>query len=202
MVPEEKYVPRLEQLYRKMDSGYRAAAEQAGFSCKGCDGSKCCTVDLTIHTFAERLYLRRGLPTLTPDHLRSIRDRCRSALEAKAADPLGEQYRSAVCALNFEGLCSLYQFRPMICRLAGIPNFFRRPDGRLVEQSGCARYEGEIRPAIPELKLNRTSLYETMALIEVDLVKCCKKRAAPRTIAEILVDDHQEFPIMKRTHQQ
>ena len=60
----EELMPRLGDLYRRMDEAYSTAAAATGFSCQGCDGAKCCTVDLVLHTLAERLYLRRGFNAL------------------------------------------------------------------------------------------------------------------------------------------
>jgi len=57
-------IPRLKELYRDIDASYLAAASPGGYPCAQCDGMKCCTVDVTLLTFMEMLYLRRGFDTM------------------------------------------------------------------------------------------------------------------------------------------
>lgn len=186
MTSGDELIPRLCELYQLMDQAYAALASDTGFSCSGCDGVACCTVDVTLHTFAEMLYLRRGLRTLDEDRRDVVLQRSRAMVSAKRLDPLGDAYRQSVCALNFEGICSLYRYRPMICRLAGIPHFFVRPNGERRENAGCARFQREKSPSFPHVRLDRTVFYRVMAEIEIDAVRASGRRTAPRTIAETL----------------
>ncbi|MBI5250414.1 MAG: hypothetical protein HY912_13050 [Desulfomonile tiedjei] len=192
MFSGDELIPRLSELYRTIDSTYGAAVHQVGFSCGGCDGVKCCTVDLTLHTFIEMLYLRRGFKTLESSIQLDILHRCRQIVKDKHDDPWGDAYRSAVCAVNFGGLCSLYEYRPMICRLAGVPHFFARPDGSTTQSEGCSRYETEIRSNHPELLMDRTQFYRGMASIELEIVRARGNRAQSRTVAETLVEENLE----------
>jgi hypothetical protein len=185
----EEWIPRLKELFTRMDETYSALAAQVDFSCSGCDGSKCCEVDLIVHTFAERLYLRRGFYSLSLMQQKEIVSRCRRVLEAKRANPIGEAYRSSVCVLNVDGLCSVYQYRPMICRLAGIQHFFVRPDGSEISGKGCPTYEDTIASRFPGTSIDRTEFYKEMARIEIDIVNELGKRPDPLTIAEILCID-------------
>lgn len=182
----EDWIPRLKKLFARMDETYGALAAQLDFSCSGCDGSKCCEVDLTVHTFAERFYLRRGFYSLNPARQNEITSRCIRILEAKRANPLGKAYRSSVCVLNVDGLCSVYQYRPMICRLAGIKHIFVRPDGTEISGKGCLTYECTIAPRFPGTCIDRTEFYKEMARIEIDIVNKLGKRSEPLTVAEIL----------------
>ena len=182
----DELIPRLEGLYAKMDAAYRAVSDQAGFSCEGCDGETCCRVDLVLHSFVETLYLKRGLESLDSSTRREVIRRCDAVLQAKNDDPFGDAYRNAVCVLNFDGLCQLYHYRPMICRLAGIPHFMVRPDAQTVSRGGCARYETAIRPAYPDLQVDRTELYREMALLEIEVVRALGRRTPSATIAETL----------------
>lgn len=193
MFSGEELIPRLRVLYGLIDAAYDEVAGRVGFSCSGCDGVACCTVDLILHTFAEMLYLRWGFNTLETSRQLEILGRSRSILQAKENDPYGGAYRNAVCALNFDGKCALYEFRPMICRLAGIPHAIGRPDGQIVESGGCIRYEQEIRPANPHLQLDRTGFYRQMAEIEMDAVRAFGKRTVSRTVAETLGRDDPEW---------
>lgn len=186
MISADELVHRLADLYALMDRAYTAAADKVGFACQGCDGAACCTVDVPVYTFTEMHYLRRGFSSLDEGRRRIVLDRCRIMLEAKSTNPTGDAYRGAVCALSFDGLCGLYAYRPMICRLAGIPHFFVRPDGSTRESGGCHRYEREILPFHPATRIDRTQFYRVMGEIEIDAVKALGARTAPRTIAEVL----------------
>jgi hypothetical protein len=193
MFSGESLIPRLSELYRLIDAEYLAVSERVGFSCEGCDGVKCCTVDVTLHTLGEMLYLRRGFNTLDTSEQLEILGRCTTMVEAKDDDPFGDAYRNAVCALNFEGRCILYEYRPMICRLAGIRHFILRPDGRTMESCGCFRYERDILGNPPESqetprerKIDRTTFYRNMAELEMEVVRARGSRTQTRTIAESL----------------
>ncbi len=186
MFSGEELIPRLTELYRLMDSAYGEVSGRIGFSCEGCDGVKCCTVDLILHTSVEMLYLRWGFNTLDVSRQLEVLGRCREIIKAKEDDAFGDEYRNAVCALNFEGLCILYEHRPMICRLAGIPHIIARPDGTTTESGGCIRYQQEIQPHKQNLRLDRTDFYRQVAGIEIEIVRAIGKRTASRTVAETL----------------
>ncbi len=183
----DEWIPSLEGLYHRIDATYAALAGRIGFSCKGCDGAKCCTVDLMLHTFAEQLYLRRGSRASEPSSQAEISRRCKALLDAKQDSPHGDAYRNAVCVLNSGGLCQLYEYRPMICRLAGIPHVFTRPDGKRVLGEGCPRFRTAIEPLWPDVLLDRSELYRDMASIEIEFVRSAGKRAPSLTVAETLM---------------
>ncbi|MCX5872578.1 MAG: hypothetical protein NTY51_04980 [Deltaproteobacteria bacterium] len=178
--------PRLKELYEEIDATYNDVSFQVGFNCEGCDGTKCCTVDLIVHTFAEMLYMRRGLRALNQDVRFQIIERSQKITELKRLDSNGDPYRNAVCAANFEGKCALYEYRPMICRLAGIAHFIDRPDDKRILGTGCVRYEGGVRENNPNARIDRTPFYRLMAEIEIEMIKTMKKRTPSLTIAEIL----------------
>lgn len=203
MFSGDSLIPRLSVLYGLIDAEYQAVSQRTGFSCEGCDGVKCCTVDVTLHTLVEMLYLRRGFNTLETSGQLEILGRCRAMIKAKEDDPFGDAYREAVCALNFDGLCVLYEYRPMICRLAGIRHFILRPDGKSTESTGCFRYERDVLggpieslETAPELKIDRTTFYRSMAELEMEVVRARGMRTKTRTVAETLGLDAPEdcFP--------
>lgn len=182
----DAWVPRLKELYSRMDDTYSALAALVDFTCLGCDGSKCCEVDLKVHTFVESLYLRRGFYLLDVSLQHEIVNRCHRVLNAKQVDPLGEEYRSSVCVLNVEGLCSVYQYRPMICRLAGIKHYFIKPDGTKISGRGCSVYENTIAQQFPESRIDRTEFYKDMTRIEIEIITELGRRPDSLTVAEIL----------------
>jgi hypothetical protein len=182
---DDELIPPLEELYQRMDAAYEAIAQQSGFSCRDCDGATCCTVDLTVHTAVERLFLTRGINALDKARRSQLTDRCRRMLEAKTRDPEGPEYRNTVCVLNENGLCALYSFRPMICRLAGIRHVIVRPDGSRLQGPGCPRFTREIEPQHPHLVLDRTTLYQQLAALEIRAARRAGSRTPPATISRI-----------------
>ena len=183
----EHLIPRIRELHRKIDSAYAAAAEKIGLTCDGCDGIVCCTVDLPLHTFIEISYLRLGFDMLEPSSRSEILTKSRWIVDAKREAPYGDRYRSAVCALNSGGACMLYEYRPMICRLAGMPHVFTRPDGSKVESGGCKKFEETFRRQNPEAKIDRSAFYREMAAMEIEAVRARGRRSEKLTIAETLV---------------
>jgi hypothetical protein len=179
-------IPDLIELYSRIDLVYRQFAEKVGLTCEGCDGVRCCTVDLTLHTSVEMHCLKMGYNALAPPIRAEVLRRCRTVIAAKKADPWGDEYRNAVCALNFDGKCMLYGHRPMICRLAGIPHLIVRPDGRSVESGGCSHYQTHISPHHPSERIDRTEFYRAMAQFEMATVQETGARTVPCTVAEVL----------------
>lgn len=186
MFSGEELTAVLAGFYRSMDSVYTQKALQAGFSCQGCDGVKCCTVDLTLHSFMEMFYLKLGCRSLNQAVKTEIGRRCRAVLTAKREDPFGKAYRNSVCVLNLEGQCSVYKYRPMICRLAGIRHVIVRPDGSRVTGPGCSRFEHEVGDDHPLLCIDRTSYYGEMADLEMNVVRVSGQRTRPLTVSETL----------------
>jgi len=187
MFTGENLVPRIRELYRKIDSAYAAAAEKIGLTCEGCNGVICCSVDLTLHTFIEISYVRFGFKMLEPSLQSEILTRSRWIVDAKREAPHGDRYRTAVCALNFAGACILYEYRPMICRLAGIPHVFTRPDGSEAQSGGCNKFEETFSGQNPEAKIDRSVFYREMAAMEIEAVRARGRRTEKLTVSEALV---------------
>ena len=180
-------IHRLVAIYRRIDAVYAETAKSAGFSCEGCDGAKCCTVDLTISTLVEMSYLRQGFNSLPNSQQREILARCRQVISAKEVAPQGELYRNSVCALNSDGACVLYDYRPMICRFHGMPHFFEGPSGSLVEGEGCVRFQELYQGRNQNLRIDRTHFYREIASLEIESVRLRGERTEKRTVAETLV---------------
>ncbi|MCP3951106.1 MAG: hypothetical protein GY697_02640 [Desulfobacterales bacterium] len=147
-----------------MESAYAAVADAYGFECRGCEDN-CCLTRFYHHTLGEYLYLHQGYSQLPSDErirLQQAADRVNRKMAQ--ADERGEPARS-MCPLNLEGRCTLYRYRPMICRLHGIPNEMQRPGGSPVQGPGCEDFDRQCghRPYIP---FDRTPLYSEMARCE------------------------------------
>lgn len=155
------FLQRLGVLYDQMDAAYRAAAEPAGFVCRGC-ARNCCRSLFFHHTYAEWVYLQSGLEALPLAR--------RQALAAAARDYLVRKQPGdgLFCPLGDADRCSLYDHRPMICRLHGLPHVLVRPDGCQVEGPGCDDYYRQRGPVVASA-LNRTPFYAAMAALEKEL---------------------------------
>lgn len=152
------------RLFAQMDAAYSRAAKHAGFVCNGCEDN-CCRTRFYHHTLMELLYLHSGLAALPPPRQRQIRDRAQTAaLKMEALEGDGRPVR-VMCPLNEQGRCILYAHRPMICRLHGIPNAMRRPDGRNLTGPGCDDYYLQCGTTGGD-PLDRTPLYTAMADLE------------------------------------
>ena len=160
----EPFLDRLQTVYRSMDSQYRRAAGRYGFECRGCEDN-CCRTRFHHYTLAEYLYLRRGYVLLDESMQRAIRLRANTVqVNQSVAINYGRDLRQS-CPLNTDDLCLLYEYRPMICRLHGIPYELRKPGQTVMQGSGCLMFteqyaEGEY------IKFDRTPLYASMAELE------------------------------------
>jgi Fe-S-cluster containining protein len=152
------------RLLARMDAAYDRAAEKAGFVCNGCEDN-CCRTRFYHHTLMELLYLQSALAALPSHEHRRIRERALDAARRMEALERDGRPVRVMCPLNEQGRCILYAHRPMICRLHGIPNAMRRPDGRLLTGPGCDDYYIQCGQAGGD-PLDRTPLYTAMADLE------------------------------------
>lgn len=153
----QPYMERLAALYAHMDRSYEQTARCYGFVCTGCKDN-CCQALFFHHTIVECLYLVDGFRRLP------LADR-RDILE-KASAMSGESLRGT-CPLNRDGRCSLYPFRPMICRLHGIPHEIRFPGRPASLHPGCAAFECGLKGPAAR-RLDRTPHYTALAKLEKD----------------------------------
>ena len=158
------HLENLADLFERMEKVYAAVADAYGFACAGCEDN-CCLTRFYHHTLVEYLYLYQGYSKLPGDErarLQQAADRVND--EMTEADDRGEPARS-MCPLNLDGRCTLYRYRPMICRLHGIPGEIQRPGGSPVQGPGCGDFDRQCghRSYIP---FDRTPLYKEMARCE------------------------------------
>jgi Fe-S-cluster containining protein len=163
----EKIIPfmeRLESLYKKMDEKYSETANHYGFNCGGCEDN-CCFTRFYHHTFIEYFYILKGFKMLGDGNRIEIGEKaaivCRQTTELENS---GMPVR-LLCPLNYQGLCALYSYRPMICRLHGIPHELVIPGREKTAGSGC----GEFISRCGEKKyiaFDRTPFYAEMAGLE------------------------------------
>lgn len=183
-------------LYNQMDAAYDKVAAQYGFQCNGCKDN-CCRSLFFHHTFVEKAFLRHGFFQMDTKMQKNIRQKAAHYITRTFADnPV--QTESApktvhpkslqlMCPLNRDSRCTLYFFRPMICRLHGLPHELTRPaDSSVVRGPGCDAGKFEHKPYIP---FDRTPFYIQMAGIEQSFRKKIGRTGKIReTIAHMLVD--------------
>lgn len=164
---EEKlatFMERIEALYKKMDGKYNRAADFYGFCCGGCEDN-CCFTRFYHHTFVEYLYILTAFEMLGDGNRAEIRERallvCKQTAEL---DKSGLPVR-LLCPLNYQGLCALYAYRPMICRLHGIPHELFIPGREKTVGPGCAEFISRCGEKA-YISFDRTPFYAEMAGLE------------------------------------
>jgi hypothetical protein len=180
---------KLAALYADMQDAYVRHAGALALTCDNCPDN-CCTSYFQHHTRIEWAYLLQGLSELPPERRAEYERRARTYVR-EAGDALARGERPHImCPLNDEGRCGVYMHRLMICRLHGVPNRLRYPNGRSVDFPGCFRSQELCAAADSFPVLDRTALYTRLMELEVQFVGPGKIRSLPRvdlTLAEMIV---------------
>jgi Fe-S-cluster containining protein len=168
-----RYLPlldRLEVLFDEMDTAYDAVARRYGFRCNGC-ADNCCLTRFYHHTFLEYLFLVEGMATLDTAARQAIVAKAVSVNGRTAVAKRRNDSLRIMCPLNQQERCSLYPFRPMICRLHGIPHELHRPDGSIIKNPGCNAFFDQCRESgrTVYIPFDRTPYYRKMAVLENEL---------------------------------
>lgn len=155
------FLERLKIIYLAMDKKYQEAAHYYNFHCTGCDDS-CCFTRFYHHTLLEYLYIMEGYHTLVDEKKVEVKygalEICRKTREA---DEKGAPVR-LICPFNVNNLCLIYTYRPMICRLHGIPYVLQRPGQGVLYASGCEVFTEQYQVK-GRFEFDRTPFYIKMA---------------------------------------
>ena len=185
---------RLDDLYTRMDLEYEKVSGLYGLTCEGCSDN-CCTQRFHHHTLAEYLFLLEGLKAAEPGLQETILRRARVVVESYAHELQAGELFKLMCPVNFNGLCSLYEWRPMICRLHGLPHYFIMPDGSRKAGGGCHKMSGAEKAA-PHHGMDRTPFYTALAGIEKDVRESLGNRERfKKTTAQMLMEMSLEVDI-------
>jgi len=184
-----EFADRVAKLYHDMEEAYDRTAKALDFSCSGCPDN-CCDSFFLHHTYTEWAYLWHGLKSLEAGRLKAITDQAsRYVINSEAALAKGER-PTIMCPLNTEGLCSVYPYRLMICRLHGVPASFMRPDGQKLAFPGCFRCQEHVAADRNSIApLDRTGFFRRLVELEIGLLGS-KRMTAPKvklTIAQMIV---------------
>ena len=179
------FLPKLKSVYADMDRQYEPVATGYGFVCRGCE-ENCCRTRFYHHTLLEYLYIREGFNTLAPDKQRRVGNRVKTVIAISAvADRKGITVNE-MCPLNFDGRCILYAYRPMICRLHGLPHALHRPDKGIQFHPGCHIFVDQCKDSSYS-RLDRTPFYIEMARLERKLKAAAGiTQKLKMTVAEML----------------
>jgi Fe-S-cluster containining protein len=180
------FLARLEALFSEMDSAYDEIAACYGFVCTGCP-ENCCLTRFYHHSVLEYLYIREGFNTLEPESQGQIIHRAIEATRITLENEKKEQPVRVMCPLNLKGLCVLYPYRPMICRLHGIPHELNRTGQKTDYGSGCHAFTQQCMEK-PYITFDRTPFYAKMANLEKDLRRTIGFfQKVKMTVAEMIV---------------
>ncbi len=188
-----KFFTKLKNIYDLMDQKYNEVAEHYEFQCKGCEDN-CCLSRFYHHTYIEYYFIHEGFNKLDTDKQNQIKNRAvlvdQKTVESEVkGEPLNE-----MCPLNFDGLCILYKYRPMICRLHGLSHELRKPGFEPVKNSGCGLFM-EVSNGKEYYQFDRTPFYIKMAELEnefkknLGLTEKIKKTIAGMIITSAFNDD-------------
>jgi Fe-S-cluster containining protein len=158
---------------------------------RGC--SRCCIGPFAV-TILDVAELQRGLPTLPEPILRDIESRARaqiatfeSAYPRLAATPfldewpdseidqLATQFADLPCpALDADGACRIYPFRPLACRTMGIP----------VEADNLVQGACEVQTSVPLVRPSRATREEEQQLAGQEAAEIAAQRQTDQEIGE------------------
>lgn len=183
------YLQRLSEVYRDIEDVYgQVAAHYGDFSCQGCS-SNCCSTVFYHYTLIEALYFREGFRALPEHKMKGAIREARRYLADLARNPGRETALSIMCPVNFGGLCGVYQHRPLICRIHGVPAFLdSRGAGGVQRWKGCLRFQ-ELYGGRIDHEIDRTPFYSAIAELEIELRKSAGDFSRCRkTIAHMIAD--------------
>lgn len=194
LVPNaEAHFKGLRGLYHEMAEGYQKAAAGYRFSCVNCSDN-CCQTRFYNHTYIEYFFLMEGIAGLDDDRQDLLKAKAINVCEEIAAIEARGSSPRVMCPANEGGQCILYEYRPMICRLHGIPYDLQMPGSPPTRGEPCTEFSAQAI-AGPYIPFDRTSFYRSMSQLEQALrleTGCFSK--IKRTVAEMIAFDLDGIP--------
>jgi len=163
----------LETLYAQMDHAWDDIAAQYSFICNGCDDN-CCKSLFFHHTHIEKQYLLLGFSKLSNAVQKSVIEKSENYYNQTflknngQGEQIEEKFivsKKIFCPANTNGNCILYPYRPMICRLHGVPHEVKKPGTPIITSPGCQAGGFDAKSYQP---FDRTQFYREMAQIEMN----------------------------------
>ena len=180
------FLDRLQDIFAAMDREYLRAAAQYQFHCDGCRDN-CCLTRFYHHTFLEYFLLLGNFEKMEPRQKNGIIARAEAVCrETALADIKGLPVR-LMCPLNADGLCCLYSFRPMICRMHGIPHELQKPGQKVIHGPGCHTFDARCGGR-QYVKFDRTPFYTALAGLENEFKQAAGLAGRIKmTVAEMII---------------
>ncbi len=177
---------RLKAAFQRMDAAYQKVAAFYDFHCSGCEDN-CCRTRFYHHTLLEFFYIFKGVEELSAAKRKDIRQKAEAVCsESLESEKHGETIR-LMCPLNEKGLCLLYDYRPMICRLHGISHEIHRPDGQVLYGPGCDVFMN-IAEKQKNVNFDRTPFYKEIAMLEKAFrEKTGNSQGVKMTVSQMLI---------------
>lgn len=195
----EELLLQVRGIYCKLEQDYTEVAAELGFSCTGCTDN-CCDSFFLHHTYTEWAFLWLGFSRLDRSQQQEILLKSRNYLQqCNEAQKRGERPQ-VMCPLNEGGLCTLYEYRLLVCRTHGVPATLTRPDGQRLQFPGCFRCQELVQKEYGKAQpphVERTPLLRELVMVENDLLDN-KRKLMPKvkmTIAEMLVKGPPVLPV-------
>ncbi len=186
------FFDKLSSLFAEMDEKYLEAANFYGFHCRGCQNN-CCETLFHHHTYIEFFYLKKGFGLLSAQVRENVLKRARTFIQRTGEAKAKNGNVRNMCPLNVDGLCLIYKYRPMICRLHGIPSELRTPSqsasgpGKTFVCAGCETFFKKCGHKT-YYTFDRTPFYFKMSQLEKELKATFGlTKKLKMTVAEILI---------------
>jgi Fe-S-cluster containining protein len=179
---------RLSTLYQSMDKAWNHIASQYNFLCDGCEDN-CCRSLFFHHTIVEKAYLLHGFDQLSQDIKENSIARANAYCNKTFVETSSLTSLKLMCPLNNDGRCILYRYRPMICRLHGLPHELHKPGQAPLKGPGCHAGLFDSKGYLP---FDRTPFYREMAGIEMEFRKETQNKTRKigkikETVAQMLI---------------
>ncbi len=180
----DKTLKPLAALYDDMDKIWNKIAADHHFNCTGCEDN-CCKSLFFHHTYIEKAYLLHGFNALDSNKKQKILGRAANYCKRTFPQSLEIKTLKIYCPVNENGRCTLYKYRPMICRLHGLPHELKKPGFDPIKGTGC---DAGLFDDKTYIKFDRTPFYQQMAQIEIAFRQNLNKTGKIKeTIAQMLV---------------
>ena len=193
------YFDRLAPAYKEIDTEYDKVAKHYGsFSCESCE-ENCCVTVFYHYTLIENLYFIEGFEALPENKRKESIKKAEDYVKELADHPFGETELTIMCPVNFDGQCIVYENRPLICRIHGLPGVLHSPRKGEQKWEGCSRFTSMHGDSITR-EIDRTAFYSSVAFIERDLrEEMVFTQKVKKTIAEMIVDQTKdEITLIKK----
>ncbi len=161
------FLNELYGIYRDIDRAYEEVASEYGFSCQGCEDN-CCRTVFYHYSLIEYFGVLEGFDRLPEQKQQEALQRAKQYVAELNRFRTKETEMKRMCPINFDGLCGIYEHRPLICRIHGVPGILRHPVKGTRVFSGCQRFE-ILHPDKDPKRLDRTEFFTKIATIETRL---------------------------------